>query len=76
MLEIPELWDTCQGKLLTGNGTSPRARSVLQSTKMKGVGVLKNALTSDMEIKSGVCPAGFSSCFGPVFPYYALFPPV
>ena len=22
-----------------------------------------------------VCPTGFQSCFGPVFPYYAPFPP-
>lgn len=52
MLEMPEPWDTCQGKLLTGKGTSPRERSVLQSTKLKGVGDLKRVLTSDMELQS------------------------
>ena len=53
MLEMPESWDTCQGELLTGSGTSPRERSVLQSTKeVKGVGDLKSALTSDMEMQS------------------------
>jgi hypothetical protein len=39
MLEMPELWAACQGELLTGSGYSPR--SVLQSTKLKGVGDLK-----------------------------------
>ena len=53
MLEMPELWDTCQGELLTGSGISPRERSMLQSTKVKGVRDLKNALTSsDMEMQS------------------------
>jgi len=39
---MPELWGTCQGALLTGSGTSPRDRSISQSTK----------LTSDMEMKN------------------------
>ena len=30
--------------------TNPRERSVLQSTKLEGVGDLKSALTSDMEM--------------------------
>ena len=34
--------------MLTGNETSPRERSVLQSTKLKGTG----DLTSDMEVRS------------------------
>ena len=34
----PEPWDTFWGKLITGSGTSPRERIVLQSTKLKGVG--------------------------------------
>lgn len=37
MLEMPELWDKCGGKLSTGSGTSPRERIVLESTKLKGV---------------------------------------
>ena len=49
--EIPELWDTYIGKLVT-SGTSPRKMSLLQSTKIKGVGDLKRALTSDTEIQS------------------------
>ena len=52
MLEMPDPRDSCQGKLLTGSQTSPRERSVLQSTKLKGVGDLKTALTSDMEMQS------------------------
>jgi hypothetical protein len=35
-----------------GNGTSPRERSRLQSTKLKGVGDLKHVLTSDLEMQS------------------------
>ena len=35
--------------------TNPRERSVLQSTKLKGVGDLKSALTSDMEKQSLEC---------------------
>jgi hypothetical protein len=49
---MPELWDTCQGELLTDSGTGPRERSVLQSTKLKGIRELKSALTSDMEMQS------------------------
>jgi hypothetical protein len=49
---MSEPWDTCQGKLLRGSGTSQRKRSVLQSTKLKGVGDLKSIWTSDMEMQS------------------------
>lgn len=45
-------WDTCQGKLLTGSGNSPREKSVLQKTKIKGVGDLKSILTPDMGMQS------------------------
>ena len=50
MLEMPAPRDTCREELLTGSGTSPRERSVLRSMKLKGVGDLKSALTSDMEM--------------------------
>jgi hypothetical protein len=49
---MPTTWDTYWGKLLTGCGKSPRERPVLQSTKIKGLGDLKSALTSDMEVQS------------------------
>jgi hypothetical protein len=40
-------------KLLTGSGTSLREKeNVLQSTKMKRIGDLKNTLTSSMEMQS------------------------
>ena len=29
VLEVPELWDTCQGAVQTGSGTSPREGTVL-----------------------------------------------
>lgn len=47
--KIPENWCIFQRDLLTGSGT--RERSVLQSTKLKGVEDLKNILTSDMGMK-------------------------
>ena len=37
MLETPEPWDTCRRNLLTGSGTSPRERIVLESTRLKRV---------------------------------------
>jgi hypothetical protein len=50
-------------------------REMLQFTKLQGVGDLKSTLTSNMgDSEFGVCPAGFRSCFGPVFPNYAPFP--
>ena len=52
MLEMPESLDTCQGELLTGSGTNPRDSSMLQLTKLKGVGNLKSALTSDTETQN------------------------
>lgn len=47
---------------------------MFQLKEQDGAGDLKNILTSDMEIQSEVCPAGLQSCFGPVSPFYALFP--
>ena len=70
---MPEPGDTCQGELLTGSGTSPSQRSVLQSTKLKGIGDLKSPLTSDIEMLS-LEFAGFQCGFGLVFPHGAPFP--
>jgi hypothetical protein len=52
MLEMPEPCDSCRAKLLMGNGTSLSESSFFQLTKMKGVGDLKSALTSDTEMQS------------------------
>lgn len=52
MLEMPESWDTCLGKLQTWCGNSPRLRNVLHSTKLKEVGAMKSTLMSDMEMQS------------------------
>jgi len=52
MLKMPELWDTCQGMLLTGSGTSPGEKFVAVNKDEKGGGDLKAALTSDMEMQS------------------------
>lgn len=53
----------------------PKRRKCVTVNKMKGVGHLKSALTSDMNTAFGDCSAGFQSCFDPVFPHYAVFPP-
>lgn len=66
MLEMPEPWDTCRGKLLTGNGTNPREKSVLLSRKLNEAGDLKRALTPDLEIVWSL-PDWFWIYFGPVF---------
>lgn len=51
-----------------GVEAAPKERSMLQLTKLKGAGVLKSILPSDMEISEcGVCPAGLQCCFGPHF---------
>ena len=63
MLEMPEPWDSYQEKLLTGSGTSLRERSVLPSTNRKESDIRHG------DAEFGVCPAVFSSCFGPVFPH-------
>lgn len=52
MLEMSELWDTNQGELLIGYGTSPREISVLQSTMLKEVGDMKNFLISKTEVQN------------------------
>ena len=54
---------------------SQRERSVLQSTKLKRIGNLKNILIPDMELQSlELAQLVFSLAFGPVFPCYFIFP--
>jgi hypothetical protein len=50
-----------------------KERCVSVSKAAKGVGDLKNSLTSDTEMQSVAFPSWFWSCFGPVFPHYAPF---
>lgn len=52
MLEMPKPWDTCQGELVTGSVTNTKEKSMLQSTKLKGFGDLKNALTSNTDMQN------------------------
>jgi hypothetical protein len=52
MLVIIEVWDICGEELQSRYRTRTRERSVLQSTKLKGVGNMKSALTSDMEMQN------------------------
>ena len=65
--EMPVSWDTCQGELLSE--CRPVQEEEVHSTKQKGLGDLKSALTLDMEVQ-----ASFQSCFGPVFPHYVPLP--
>lgn len=50
---MPDPWDSCQGKLLTGYGTIPKERNVLQSKKLEG----DEEESSNIEF--GIYPAGF-----------------
>ena len=52
MFEIAELWNTCQGKLLTGSGTKLRRKKFAVNKDEKGVGDLKTALIPDKERQS------------------------
>lgn len=58
---MSELGDTCCGKLLTANRTSPGERSALESKKTKGFGNMKSTLKSHMEMQSSEFP---QLCFG------------
>lgn len=78
-LEMAEPWDTCQGKLQKGCGTSPKERTVFQSTKLEEMGYKKASNkpfdTGHRDAEFGVHPPGFWSCFGLVLPHYAPFSP-
>lgn len=52
-------------------------RSMFQSTKLKGVGELKSALTSHEEMQNWSSPSCFfwGGFFGPGVPHYGPFPP-
>ena len=70
------VWDTCRRELLMGSGTSPRERSVLHAVNKGkhgwGPEELFDIRHKNTEVR--VCPTGFLSCFGLVFPIYAPFP--
>lgn len=66
MLEIPELWDIFQRILQTRFEISPRERSVVQSTHLRGVGGLNSTLASHGIVELGVGPAGWWSSFAPL----------
>ena len=58
--------------MLIGSGTNSRHRNVLQSTKLKGVGDLKNILTSDVKMQFRVCPVVFDLV---LFQYFLIMLP-
>lgn len=51
MLQMPELWNTCQEYLKILCGTMQRERSMSQWTKLKGMGVIKSVLPEDIEMQ-------------------------
>ena len=54
-----------KGRAANREWNQPRRKKFVAVNKdEKGVGDLKSALTSDMEMQFQVCPAGFLSCFG------------
>jgi hypothetical protein len=61
---MSELWDTCWGKLLTGNGTSIGKRSLLQTRWKRSWRSGDHLDTRHGDAEFGVCPAGFLSCLG------------
>jgi hypothetical protein len=61
MLEMTELWDTCQVELLTRCETSLTEVCLGQQTWKDG--------------KVGVCPSGLWSCLGLIVPHYVPFCP-
>ncbi|XP_027261175.1 ankyrin repeat domain-containing protein 18A isoform X3 [Cricetulus griseus] len=69
--QVSRPWDTCRGKLQTGCGTSPRDKCVVVN-KAERSWRLEELLNRDTEFR--VCPAGFRSCFGPIFSHYVPFP--
>lgn len=71
MLEVPESLDICQGKLLTNWEQNQSKRKKCCSQKGERSWDMKSAFLSSVEMQPGVCPAGFWSCFGLVFPHYA-----
>lgn len=63
ILEMPEIWSTCWGKLPTGRTTKPKEnklekqnkttkKNYTQSTVVKGLGNLQNIFTSSMRLWS------------------------
>ena len=63
MFEMPEPW--AQRKAANREKQQPwRKKFVAVNKDDKGVGDLKIALTSDMEMQGLVCSAGFLPCFG------------
>lgn len=72
---MPEPWNTCQEKLPTGSRTSPRERSMLPSTNLKGVGDLKSVLKSEWSCRIWSLLARFQFSFGLELPHYAPLPP-
>jgi hypothetical protein len=64
MFEMPEPWDICWGKLLTGSGIGTGEKSLLQTTKMKKSWKSKDHIDISLgDAEFGVCPAAFLSCF-------------
>lgn len=74
MLEIVELWDTCWGELLR-EWNQLKRKMCVSANKVEWTWRSEE----HFNIRHGdsiwsLHPAGFQTCFGPVFPYYTPFP--
>ena len=70
---IPVPRDIYRVDLLTGSGTSPREKCVAVSKAERSWRSEERFDISHEDAEFRVCPAGFQSCFGPVFPLRAPF---
>lgn len=72
---MPISWDTCQGKLQTACGTSPRKKCVAVNKAERNWRFEEHFDVRHGDSEFGVCTADFWPCFGPVFPHYVLLLP-
>lgn len=71
MLKIKQLWDTYWKKTTKGSRSGPRDRSILQSTKLKGIEDLKSKQVDKRQGDAGL--EIVQLVFHPVLPHYAVF---
>lgn len=73
MLDVPELWDTCEEELLTWNGTSARRKCVRVNKDEQSWKSEEHLDIIEGDAEFGVCLDGFQACIDPIFPHYSLF---
>jgi len=73
MLEMPELWDTCQEKRLTKCVTSLGESVGVAVSKAGREESSKDFGFEYRAVEFGICPTGFWYYIGPVFPTISPF---